>query len=300
MGLIDSSRENLVFENTASYLAAVSCPSPILLEKHELYGWNSSHPWFEQIIRIQRPALIIEVGSWLGASAIHIATICRRLGLDARIVCVDTWLGNVAHYQSEEYRRSLAFRDGYPTLYYGFLRNVIASGHAGMILPLPLHSAAGARLIASKGLRAGLVYIDGDHSYAGCLEDLRAYSALLAEGGVILGDDILSAGVADAVAAFRDEDPHWRLYVSDNKYLLSRNAIADLDSCEADRPGSSDGSRQNARVIRKPPSAAIEELGALSLMQIVRLKVSGRWKSYLAEFAERAARETGCPHPRGD
>jgi hypothetical protein len=90
------------------------------------------------------------------------------------------------------------------------------------------------------------------------------------------------------------------LYVSDNKYLLSRNAIADLDSCEADRPGSSDGSRQNARVIRKPPSAAIEELGALSLMQIVRLKVSGRWKSYLAEFAERAARETGCPHPRGD
>ena len=293
MGLIDSSREDLVFENTASYLAAARSPSPTLLEKHELYGWNSTHPWFEQIIRIQRPALIIEVGSWLGASAIHIATICRQLGVDARIICVDTWLGNVAHYQSEEYCRSLGFRDGYPTLYYGFLRNVIASGHADMILPVPLHSAAGARLIAGKGLRAGLVYIDGDHSYGGCLEDLRAYSALLAEGGMILGDDILSAGVADAVTAFRDEDPHWRLYVSDNKYLLSRNAIVGLDGCEAARPASSDGGRQNSRVIGKQLSSAIEDLGALSLMQIVRLKVSGRWKSYLAEVAERMARETG-------
>jgi cephalosporin hydroxylase len=61
-----------------------------------LHGWFSDAPVFEEVISKVRPDLIIEVGSWLGASAIHMAGLLKKHGLDeSKIVCVDTWLGAV-------------------------------------------------------------------------------------------------------------------------------------------------------------------------------------------------------------
>jgi len=56
--------------------------------------WNSELPIFEELIKRNEPKRIIEVGSWLGGSAIRMAQICRDLGYDAKIICIDTWLGD--------------------------------------------------------------------------------------------------------------------------------------------------------------------------------------------------------------
>jgi predicted O-methyltransferase YrrM len=36
-------------------------------------GWGSTHPYFKQYIDLLKPGLIVEVGTWLGGSAIHMA-----------------------------------------------------------------------------------------------------------------------------------------------------------------------------------------------------------------------------------
>ena len=64
----------------------------------DLQGWDSQNPILRKTIAEIRPRLIVEVGTWKGASAIHMGAICRELQLDAEIVCVDTWLGNWQHW----------------------------------------------------------------------------------------------------------------------------------------------------------------------------------------------------------
>ena len=39
----------------------------------DLQGWNSIHPLFEDLLRQVKPTVLVEVGSWKGASVIHMA-----------------------------------------------------------------------------------------------------------------------------------------------------------------------------------------------------------------------------------
>src|SRR6185295_14421751 len=59
----------------------------------DLHGWGSESPAFRELILRVKPRLIVEVGTWKGASAIHMADIVAETKLDAQILCVDTWLG---------------------------------------------------------------------------------------------------------------------------------------------------------------------------------------------------------------
>ncbi len=63
----------------------------------DFQGWGSNHQFFEKILAALRPAVIIEVGTWKGGSAIHMAQLSKDLGFPTEIVCVDTWLGSPEH-----------------------------------------------------------------------------------------------------------------------------------------------------------------------------------------------------------
>ncbi|WP_458094687.1 class I SAM-dependent methyltransferase [Roseomonas sp. WA12] len=168
----------------------------------DMQGWGSKDPIFRRTITAQRPKLIVEVGTWKGASAIHMAGICQEIGLQAEIVCVDTWLGNWQHWKRTEgtgSRADLRMRNGFPTLYFQFLSNVIATGHQARITPLPLTGVAAAKLFAAYRLRPDLIYIDGDHEYESVIGDLRGWLPLLNEGGMLIGDDHDFSGVSAAV-----------------------------------------------------------------------------------------------------
>ena len=56
---------------------------------------------FGDLIEISRPTQIVEIGSWLGASALGFLEIANRLGLSPKILCIDTWLGSYEHWNKK-------------------------------------------------------------------------------------------------------------------------------------------------------------------------------------------------------
>ena len=115
----------------------------------DLQGWGSTDPIFSVLFDKLRPKHVAEIGTWKGASALHMAYLANQYGLeDCEIVCIDTWLGSIEHWffrDRPDYFPSLKLRQGYPTLYMTFLANVIEAGATERIVPFPVASTAAAR-----------------------------------------------------------------------------------------------------------------------------------------------------------
>lgn len=169
-----------------------------------------AHAVFEQVIDNLRPKIIIEVGSWKGSSAIHMASILQKKSIEGVVLCVDTWLGTVNNLlQSNDPVWGLGkyYQHGYPTLYYQFLANIMIRGLQNYILPLPTTSTIGARWCTAKGIQADLVYIDGSHEEDDVYQDIVNYWRLLKTNGIMVGDDwhLGGVGIICAVNQFSKE-----------------------------------------------------------------------------------------------
>lgn len=169
------------------------------------------------VVDVVSPRLAVEVGSWKGHSAIRIAR--RMKGRGARLICVDTWLGSLEHWEDRRLLPHLHLENGHPTLYERFLSNVTASGQAAKIRPLPMIAEVAAVFLRRRGVRADLVYIDGAHDAPSVRRDLEGFSALLGARGVMFGDDYDWKDVRRTVGAFAEEralhlgalGPYWIL-----------------------------------------------------------------------------------------
>lgn len=204
--------------------------------KPDRQGWHSDHPIFDRLVAETAPENIIEVGSWKGRGAAHLAAASAGVthrdevsGIDvpapSRVYCVDTWLGGIDHMLSQKPVDDL-FPDafGSPRLYHQFLRN-FADGEwaplAARIHPIRNTSANGARLLASLKVWAGLIYIDASHEYEDVYADLLAYSQLLTPGGIIFGDDFRGfPGVFAAVLRFAYETGRKLEEIDHNFWIL--------------------------------------------------------------------------------
>lgn len=196
----------------------------------DLQGWGSDDPIFDQVLTKMRPSTIIEVGSWKGRSAVNMANICSHLGVSAKIICIDTWLGSLENYSRHDgdnkwLHEALRLERGYPKLHELFISNVVQSGAANAIIPLPLPSSIAARVIAEKNILADVIYVDGSHDYHDCAADLRDYWPLLRDGGVLFGDDYEAwPGVTRAVDEFVAQHNLARFAVRrSGKFALGKN-----------------------------------------------------------------------------
>lgn len=174
---------------------------------HDQQGWHSEHPVFKRLIKESLPNIIVEVGSWKGASAIHMAEITipwdGQCEPPTKIYCIDTWLGGIDHELHQEVETSVLQRDhGYPRLYFQFLANVYRAGFKDRIIPIPQTSVNGARYLKAHNIVADLIYIDGSHEYPDALIDIDNYWHLLRPGGIMFGDDLGFEGVAKSVGEF--------------------------------------------------------------------------------------------------
>ncbi len=184
----------------------------------KLWGWNGELPLFGELIEETRPKLIIEVGTWLGLSTATMARELKKQGLaDASILAIDTFIGSRVHW--EEMPETLELQHGFPTLYPRFLSNMMNAGCDDVVVPLPMTSSDAGAYLFSKGIRAELIYIDGSHEEHDVYDDAVAYWKLLAQGGVMFGDDWGYESVQKAVMRFSDEykvpvttkDGKWRV-----------------------------------------------------------------------------------------
>ena len=191
----------------------------------DLQGWGSDDPIFRELIAAIRPKVIIEVGTWKGASAIHMARVAEELGLDTRIICVDTWLGSPEHFLAQQpgWRESLLLRNGFPHLYFTFLANVVRSGLSERIIPLPSTSENAAVILRARRIAAELVYIDAAHEEEPAYRDFRLYWDLLSPDGVLLGDDYIAwEGVTRAANRFA-VDVQCPIMGKWSKFAIARN-----------------------------------------------------------------------------
>jgi len=190
-------------------------------------GWYSESPVFAEIIGELKPALIVELGTWKGASAIYMAEQLRQRGLDrARILCVDTWLGSVDfwtdHDDPEKYL-ALQTVNGYPTVYYQFLANVMHKNLQDYIIPFPQTTLEAWRWLCINGIKADFIYVDASHNRDDVYNDIHHYWKILHINGKICGDDYDEywPTVKTAVNCFVEENS-LELTIDGNKWIIEK------------------------------------------------------------------------------
>lgn len=141
-----------------------------------------------EVIERCNPGLIVEVGTFVGESAIFMAEHLKRRKKDSAILCIDTWLGGIDHWIKVP--EKLRFWFGRPSLYYQFIANVIQRGMHDKILPLALDSINGARLLKALNIIPDMIYVDASHEKGDVLRDYEFYWDILKPGGYFLVDDL--------------------------------------------------------------------------------------------------------------
>ncbi|XP_016649768.1 PREDICTED: uncharacterized protein LOC103332151 [Prunus mume] len=185
----------------------VNFPPPYatpLLRRSRVKGWGSNGPVFQNLIQKVQPKTIIEIGTFLGASAIHMAGLTSQLGLkDTQILCLDDfrgWPGFRAQFGG------LGPRSGDVLLLYQFMQNVVSVNATETVLPIPFSTGSGLDWLCKMGVYGDLIEVDAGHDFNSAWSDIiRAYR-ILRPGGVIFGHDYFTAaddhGVRRAVTLF--------------------------------------------------------------------------------------------------
>lgn len=135
------------------------------------------------------PFTAVEVGSWVGHSAIAIAD---AMPVGSVLHCVDTWDGTPGEVTGQ-----IAAQ---PTIsvYQSFLEN-IGERLGRVIIP---HKGKSVEMAQGWPHKADLVFIDADHSYDAVKADIAAWWPHIRIGGTLCGHDYggaLTVGVTEAV-----------------------------------------------------------------------------------------------------
>jgi hypothetical protein len=191
----------------------------------DLQGWGHDDPVFEEVISQIRPGIIVEVGTWKGASAIRMAELAPK----AIIVCIDTWLGGQESYTGKVNLdgEHLMRKHGWPHMYYQFLANVCLTGKTENIIPLPQTSQNGAVILHYHNISCDLCYLDASHEFNDVYLDLLTYTHLLNDKGVIIGDDFSRQGIRDALSLFIPRS-EFICYARGNKYILVKDSVVQI------------------------------------------------------------------------
>ncbi len=167
---------------------------PVDLYQIDTQGWNSDHPYLWEAIEDIKPACIVEIGVWKGASTITMAKKLKEIRQDGAVIAVDTWLGSSEHWLEKKLFNHLCLNNGYPSLFHKFAGNIFESDVQDFVIPLPMDSLNAARLLNLRKIQPDLIHIDGGHDYRSVISDLEAWWPLLRPGGILIGDDYTMEG----------------------------------------------------------------------------------------------------------
>ena len=149
----------------------------------------------------------VEVGSFLGKSAVFMAVEIINSGKRIKFDCVDHWRGSEEHYDNENIDTE--------NLYENFLENI--QPVKGVINPVRAESVVASKLYKPNSL--DFIFIDASHDERSVREDLTYWMPRLKENGMIAGDDIDNEGVANAVKWFFDTG---KLEIIGRQWLLAQ------------------------------------------------------------------------------
>lgn len=175
---------------------------PRNLYQTDTQGWHSQHPYLASAIDTASPKIIVEIGVWKGGSTLFMADHIRKLGLDAVVIAVDTWLGSWDHWIVPALRQELNFIHGYPNFYYKFLNNVKMLGLEEYVVPLPLDSLNAFHTLRHFKITPDIVHIDAGHDYRAVKSDIEIWWPQIRPGGILIGDDYTPGVWPEVCTAF--------------------------------------------------------------------------------------------------
>ena len=146
-------------------------PEPIRIP-----GWFHHGDKILELIERHRPKVCVELGTYMGASAIPIARSIARWG--GSLTCVDTWAG---HLNSDG-----GSTGGSPLMLVTCARAMVEAGVGANVRLIPALTVDAAKVWSEP---IDFLYIDADHGYDGVMADLEAWVQHVPSGGLIVGDD---------------------------------------------------------------------------------------------------------------
>ncbi|XP_022757599.1 uncharacterized protein LOC111304870 [Durio zibethinus] len=207
-----------VFNGCSPY---TNFPPPHLrsfLKQKRIKGWGSYGAVFEHLIKRVKPRVIIEVGTFLGASALHMVNVTRKLSLQTQILCLDDFRGWPGF---RDRFKDIKMINGDVLLLQQFMQNVVYFNATGSVLPVPFSRGSGLEKFCKWGITADLIEIDAGHDFISAWGDINRAFRILRPGGIIFGHDYFTAadnrGVRRAVNLFaqmnnlriQTDDQHW-------------------------------------------------------------------------------------------
>lgn len=190
------------------------------------HGWFVNQKQFDNIFSNNDISVVVELGSWLGASSIYIA---RKLKEGGKLYAVDHWKGSIEH-QNPNQKDVLHLL---PTLYEQFLSNIIHANLTNIIIPIKNTTLEAAKNLSIK---PDLVYVDASHDEESVYQDLKAWYPKLAYNGIMCGDDWPLLPVRKAVQRFASEKKinifHRKGCIVHSLKLLKPGGILMLDNSE--------------------------------------------------------------------
>lgn len=156
-----------------------------------IQGWMADKELQYLAETANRSRIIVEIGSWIGRS-----TCAMAVSTCGKLYAVDTWKGSPGDV---EHDKILA---GKPP---DWLFEQFRANMAGLdnIEPMRMTSVEASDVLWKAGVKADLIFIDGQHTEEGAASDIRAWRSHLAEGGILCGHDFADycPGVKKAVTA---------------------------------------------------------------------------------------------------
>jgi hypothetical protein len=183
----------------------------------KIFGWQSESVVFNDVIEEIKPKTIIEIGSWVGASAIHMAKCLKANNInDFQILCVDTFLGSNASLWIKNF---INVDNVFQEQYNQFNINVTNSGFNENISALPMTSSSAAELCQILNVQVDLIYIDAGHQEKEVYDDLNDWWPISTK--MVFGDDYSEtwSGVKKAVNRFAQEK-NINFQEKDSKFIL--------------------------------------------------------------------------------
>ena len=139
-------------------------------------GWFDFENFYSFIVNIfdeKKEGKFVEVGTWMGKSASHMAVEIANSQKNIKFYCVDTWEGSPEHQNDEAVRTN--------TLYDVFLKNIEPVKE--YIIPIRNTSEMASQQFEDESL--DFIFIDAGHTYEDVKNDIRNWYPKLKENGFI-------------------------------------------------------------------------------------------------------------------
>ena len=146
---------------------------PELRQAYAIHSHLTSHERHKLFQLAQGKAKILEIGSYVGASAACFGA-SKANGHAGAIYCIDTWQND-------------AMTEGNRDTYSEFMKNTKAFEE--WIVPIRGYSTEVLARVKEHTQALDVLFIDGDHSYEGVKADWDAYKDFLSAGSIVIFHD---------------------------------------------------------------------------------------------------------------